>query len=510
MKIDILDFDREIKQNNIQQVTNSIYFNNGNNPTDDGLFSYKIFGRPGSKEREENYAYIDLRRKFIHPSSYDLLKKLDRKIEDVVLCRKFFTINNYGELVEDAEKGETGIDFLYKNFNKLSFRSTGTKSRDKKLSLVTQLKITEVFIDKWLVAPCYIRDFNPNGGMNERSSVDNINKVYSRLIMLTNSIRPSDSEYSFTGFNTQSNIQLILNELYEYFINKISGKSGYIHQALLGKTVDRSTRSVISAPRFTSETFEGQEVMFGYTGVPITQLIVLFYPFYIRYIQDFMIQHEMDIRLIKRNSDNTESSVNKEVLSVKEVFTEELIKKILELFVQAEAYRFQKLFIESSDGSIYKLEMFKKELGRDFTLMDLLFLATNEIIQNKHVYVTRYPIETFQNIYPSKISILSTRKTVAQSVNNTYFPNYPYIIPDYPCKSSDLIMTVVMNNSYLGELGADYDGDTVSLRGVYSVEANAEAERLIYAKTNLLDQSGTLSRSIGNEAVQAIYTLTMD
>ncbi|AST99854.1 hypothetical protein PBI_PBS1_32 [Bacillus phage PBS1] len=53
-------------------------------------------------------------------------------------------------------------------------------------------------------------------------------------------------------------------------------------------------------------------------------------------------------------------------------------------------------------------------------------------------------------------------------------------------------------------------GDTVSLRGVFSKEANEEAERLIWEKKNMLDQMGRNSRQIGNEAIQAIYSLTRE
>jgi hypothetical protein len=55
-----------------------------------------------------------------------------------------------------------------------------------------------------------------------------------------------------------------------------------------------------------------------------------------------------------------------------------------------------------------------------------------------------------------------------------------------------------------------YDGDTVSARGVFTKEANDECERLIKAKTMFLNQSGGLTRKLGNEAVQSIYSLTRD
>lgn len=487
------------------QVSNPIYFNNGNNPTEDGLFSYSIFGRPGSEERKKKWGYINLKKKFIHPTAMDLLKSLSRNIEDCALCRKYFIINDKGELIEDKENGQTGTTFLYNNFDKIKFKIGTTKSRDKKLSLSTKLTKDEIFIDKWLVCPAVYRDYNPSSSTGSRVSVDDCNKMYSSLISLTNSIRKVDSDYSFTGLVTDSKIQILLNDLYSYFvIDKIPKKTGYIHQALLGKTVDYSTRSVISAPRFTSDRFEDQEVLYGYTGVPITQLVVLFDLFYVNWIQNFMQQHENDIVLI------SESTGKPKDIPILEIFTKDTIEKLLQLFVKAESYRFQTMCIESESGDIYKMIMFKEELERDFTLMDLLFLASNEIIKDKYIYLTRYPIESMGSIYPSKISILSTRKTEPKTVNSTYFKNYPVVIPDYPSTDNNLIMTVIPNNSYLDDLGGDYDGDTVSIRGVYSKEACDEAEKLIKSKISLLNQNGMLTKSVGEkEALQALYTLTM-
>ena len=392
MQLDLLNFDAEIKDGNLKEVTNPIYFNNGNIPTDDGLFSYSIFGRPGSNERKTTWAYIKLKAKFIHPSVFDLLKSLDRDFENVMLCKKFYKINQYGELIEDPENGETGPEFIYKNYDKISFKEGNTKSRTKKLSLVANLKKSEVFVDKWLICPAWYRDFNPSKTSNGRQSVDDINQYYSKLIMYNNNIMEFDGDYTFAGVTTRSNIQMTLNAIYTYFtVDKLAKKTGYFHQALLGKSVDYSTRSVISAPRFTSNSYEEQEVKFGWTGIPLTQLVILFYPFYVNYIQNFMKQHEMDAKLISTDKNANENSRIKTV-PLGEVFNEAMIKKLLELFVKAEGYRFQTLCVEDEEGKVYRLEMFKKELGRDFTLMDLVFLATYEIVADKHVYVTRYPI----------------------------------------------------------------------------------------------------------------------
>lgn len=52
--------------------------------------------------------------------------------------------------------------------------------------------------------------------------------------------------------------------------------------------------------------------------------------------------------------------------------------------------------------------------------------------------------------------------------------------------------------------------DTVSLRGVYTKEANEEAERLNHAKTMFLTQEGKTVRFMTNENTQTLYSLTID
>lgn len=52
--------------------------------------------------------------------------------------------------------------------------------------------------------------------------------------------------------------------------------------------------------------------------------------------------------------------------------------------------------------------------------------------------------------------------------------------------------------------------DTVSLRGVFTVEANREADEIIFDKKNLLNMSGASSRPLGKEGVLAAFCLTRE
>lgn len=53
-----------------------------------------------------------------------------------------------------------------------------------------------------------------------------------------------------------------------------------------------------------------------------------------------------------------------------------------------------------------------------------------------------------------------------------------------------------------------YDGDQVSVKPLYSAEANAEAEAIIKAKSNFLAVTGKNTRVSSNEVIQTLYQMT--
>ena len=58
-------------------------------------------------------------------------------------------------------------------------------------------------------------------------------------------------------------------------------------------------------------------------------------------------------------------------------------------------------------------------------------------------------------------------------------------------------------------VNGDYDGDTVTEKGIYSYEANEELEEIMNKKFNYINLGGTPIRTAGNEAFQSLYNLTL-
>ena len=137
MELTLLDIDKLVNLNELKPVTNPVSFDKGLYPSKDGLFSEEIFGMT-TAERKRTCAYIPLGKKFISPKAYLSLKQLDRKFCSVVDGSKTFSIKD-GVLVED-ENGNTGIDWLYKNWGKLDFKKTESHKRNQKIDTLTNSK----------------------------------------------------------------------------------------------------------------------------------------------------------------------------------------------------------------------------------------------------------------------------------------------------------------------------------------------------------------------------------
>lgn len=55
----------------------------------------------------------------------------------------------------------------------------------------------------------------------------------------------------------------------------------------------------------------------------------------------------------------------------------------------------------------------------------------------------------------------------------------------------------------------DYDGDQVTVRGIFSEEANDELDKQLSAKAHYFNLGGKGVRTSDKEAMQSLYSLTM-
>ena len=528
MKIELLDIDRLIEVNKLKSVTSHYLFSNKKmiyNP--DGILSSEIFGISKS-DRRSTFAYIDLKRKFIHPHIYaNVMVPMFKNTIFLVAGQKRFTIIN-GQLQEDPN-GWTGLEELYNHWNEIEWakhKSSNTTSKH----LLASLNRDQVFIDKEIVCPPAYRDVMLAGTVDRSDHVDPLNNLYVSLIRSVN-LLDEGGLFSRRQYATQSKIQDTLVEISNYFKTLIAAKRGLIRRNLMGKSVDYGVRAVISAPSFNFEKFGDSMVDLEHTAVPLAQCCSLFYPFIESWLSNFFTRE-----LVNNPSRATyiDPVTNKEIVgtivNAETQFSEKNIKKMINDFIFNPDNRFKVIALDieipsrNKNPKIVKATMLlkgkkilpnntEKLLNRPMTITDLLYLACVDTCEDKrHIMTSRYPVGTDKGIFFSKVRVQSTINHIKLLYNGKEYPFYPDvdIQTDHSRVGVQFVDTLVMSNSHLDGMGADYDGDQVSERGIWSDEANAEAQKLMEEKMTALDIRGNNVKSVAKELYNSMYELTKD
>jgi hypothetical protein len=159
------------------------------------------------------------------------------------------------------------------------------------------------------------------------------------------------------------------------------------------------------------------------------------------------------------------------------------------------------------------LDVKKNEMvTRPLTLTDVIYICAKIVIVdgNRHVYTVRYPIGDYLGAFFTKVHILSTVDTMEIQFRGETYDTYPIIDPEAPHKivSVSFADTLTPSNSRLKAIGGDYDGDTVKSTGLWSDEANKQAEELMYSKIYNIKAECDSVYVIEIECLNGLYALT--
>ena len=345
MKLDLMDMRKVIIVNGLKPVSNPILFESGNVPTPDGLLSLEIFGTT-SRERKDNFAFIELNDYFIHPFAYKLLIRLDRRIESIVKGTKRFIISEEGQLIEDEEKGNTGCAWLYKNWNKVKFSRNESNVRNERINLIEAYSRDVIFIRQWIVIPAFYRDVNFQNADAGQISHNELTDLYCKLLRFCNLLE-SSSEFDFVVNSTKGKVQDTLVEIYNYFKGKLEKKNGLIRKSLLGKSIDYGVRAVIAAPEFNTNRYDENIVSFTHCAIPIALICTLFFPFMLHELRNFFKeQYEILNNKISDLSEyNPKLSGSADLIDFNFYYNEEYYKKLMDVFTRSYEDRFKKVEI---------------------------------------------------------------------------------------------------------------------------------------------------------------------
>lgn len=561
LKTELLDIDKFIRVNNLKEVSNPVFFN-GPTPTEDGLLSNEIFGITKA-ERAGIYAYIDLGGTFIHPIVYKTLCKINGKIADIVNGTDYFIIDDKGELVK-SDDGDTGIDWFKKNFNKIKFTKNESSSRTKRINFIEKVK-DKMWITKYIVIPAYYRDVDTR---DAGIGVGEINKLYSSLIMATKSLKETSNFGLTLSDVTKARVQNILVQIFDWFGNgttingqatpaNLPGKMGLIKRGLLYKTIDYSARLVMSAPDVSGENIDDLMVDMNHAALPLAAALCCFKPFITFWLRRFF-ENRFAGKLEYPIAINEKEYVMVPLMDYQIAFSDIEIDHQIERFIHGYSNRFipielpvdreefarrvkNKELKDTISGKPlkninfymyfmgYKLNNSKDysetkkdyapelKINRRLTWCDLFYMAACDVTEDKMCLITRFPIDSYLNQYPSKVRIKSTVNTVPMVIqsdfedNNKFYKWYPDIDDsDINSNTSPVFEdTLSICNGLIGGMGMDYDGDTAIVKPVYTIEANQECEKQADAKVQVLGMDGYSKRDVSKENILCLYELTV-
>ena len=523
-KLDILDPERFIKTNDVQEVTNPVYFVRKGVPTDDGLLSNTIFGIT-TEERANKYAYIDLTEWFLHPLIYKLWVRMDNRIREIVHGTKKFSINSAGDFIEDEENGSNGVKFLKDNIDKIKIKRSESHTRDTNIKFIMDNK-DKIFIKKWIVIPAYYRDVNTEANHIE---VGELNRLYNLLLIAVRSLKETADYGLSMSSAAKGRVQELLLDIYNWLSKEpnIYGKRGIIKRAVMSKTADYASRLVLSAPNLRVEKLEDLMVDLDHSAVPLASLCTNLYPYVVFWIRRFF-ENEFSGSAMYPYLSKDDGQIH--YVKVKDPlieFSDNRIKKELDRFIHGYSNRFIPIEVPNEENrKIYMVfkgrqlnaenatqeEILKTPLvGRRLTWCDLIYMACVECSADKSILITRYPMDSYFNQFPSKIVVASTKDTEPIWYDNKFYKHYPKIRKEDIGQdtSNKFIDTLNICNLYLGAIGGDYDGDQVTVKAAYSIEANKELQKHMDSTAHFISLGGVNVRTSSNEAIQAIYNMTL-
>ena len=523
MTQDIMDMN--IRLMRLKECDNPNCFEKGSIPTVGGLYSEVVFGTT-MEERKKTWGYIKLNCKVIHPFIYETLCRLQENIDDVCKGEGSWKVNDKGELVkrkpdsEDYDEDATGLDWFIENYPKIKFKRNSSIERNERLDLIGTFKPDEILIDKWLVMPVFYRDVESSEG--GPPSIPQVTKEYQKLIRYAGSMQ-QNLGFGFADNMAKYNIQMTLVTIRKYFQSLIEKSDGFFHQYVMGKNPDYGSRSVISCAVLDEyDKPEDSPIDMTHTGIPLSQVCVMLFPFVTRFVRNFMVE-----KFSRQNAGLIPMAGGDAIRvgDVESMYNPAYIEKQINKWIDNYESRFDPVLIPTEDGRNIKFKwigMAPRQVAADdtqsvisdryFTWTDLLYIAAEDVSRDKTVWITRYPIAWHQNTVPTMIHVLSTINTIPVVVDGRYYPYYPLIDVKVPKNivATSFNDTVNLANLYLSAMNGDYDGDTVSMRCPFIEESNEESVDIINSKKQYLSAQGKLVREVKNESLYMVYNLTSD
>jgi hypothetical protein len=506
-----------------QVTSHEIFEGLGGNFHEQGLFSVSIFGRVGSNARESNFGYIHLGLSVLHPLVYRTLIKLKRFYEQLIQGHAYAKWDDAAkDFVPAGElEGQTGMTFFLQHWQKINFKTSESSARKIRLDLIEKYKHRALLTDM-LVSPAAFRDVEI--GADGRTAMDEINDKYRYLLNQSKGIPehfgPNDDVSIYDRKRVA--MQFTCNEIYEHYERLLSGKGGYIQAKWASRRIFNGTRNVLTSMDTNSADLDSaHRVRFNDATVGLYQSARGILPKVIH-----GIQQNTPVREIFGGLSNRVELVNQKTLLREwvELNSEEVDrwttvkgvdKTINEIEVAEKRTRpvivggHYLYLIYADDAGNYRILRDISELPADkerrfvrpITYGEMIYLCCLDVWRETAGFVTRYPVENYNSSIPIMLYVKTTVKgEVRYPLNDNWERDESLpVAVEFPVfelgKPASWHDSVAVSPAYLSSLGADFDGDTVSILLVYSDEAVAEAKAFFDSRIAYIKAGGGLAFS---------------
>ena len=508
IKLTLFNIDQYLEKANLQTITSpNIFEPNSKRFHPKGLFSEEIFGSITSMDRFTTEAVINLNTTIIHPLifSTNIQKKaLYTSIMSGKQYAKFDDQDFSFKLADFNTPGAgTGYQFFMSHLKQLSNSDYSHALRSNNLHKLLVKYKDCLTTSKLICLPAGLRDLDLK---SSRLSKDDINKLYLAVLNLAASLSSYglSEDTIFDGIRYQ--MQLKVAEIYDYLMDIISGKGGFLQKHYGARKISYSTRNVVSVAINDADTPEAPEsIKADETMVPMLNLIKCFQPFFTNYVQKKLYGELFVHGATEKVPATNPGSLTLEYITLKpseinRYTTVDGVNRIINQFGHV-GFRNSPVSIRDDKGKSYWLLLTysdhvhgrvflsktKDDLKRLVERYDVsfdvanirplmwveaLYLAGTQISYGKHALITRYPVLEDGSIYPCRIHVITTNPSKRMTV--VFDSGLTLDVPHYPIIGKPYFESLILHSSRLKGLGADFDGDTVSLTAIWTKEGNEE------------------------------------
>lgn len=520
VNISIMDVDAFIYDNKVMPVTSTLTLEPSTNLYHtDGLYSEEIFGPIGSPDRMLRFGYIALNTAIFNPKIFKLIVQLGGLYKDIMSGATYAIFDpvtrNFERVVGDPmehEGADTGYSFFMRHFNELRFHTTESSKRDERIEVIEQYK-AHALLTRYLVEPAGLRDItNDSSG---RLVQDDINKLYTSLLLYTRSIPPGSQSVLYDSVRYQ--IQSKAQEIFEYIENFLDGKRGFIQGSFARRKVAMGTRNVITAAPFIAgspedpQLLKADDVMCG-----VYQTIKGLQPF-TKYAWNTIfvapIFKTEAVSQVALSDPKTGKLVYTSLSpATRDVWTSaDGIDKLINSFRNTDL-RGKPVLITDVEGKDYALSLIydegdtialcrsiddlqarwprpvNKAKLRPITYIELFYLIAETISIGKHCIITRYPVLEQGSSYVAEIHVVSTTPSRSvELVDLLSLDQHSMTLKQYPVIGSAYMDAMMVHPSKLAALGGDHDGDKVSAEYVWARDSNQECAEYLQSTRSVIN-----------------------